>query len=99
MTLSGELLSKIQAAKDEVIAAGIYLGRRQYHVALSGMSAHGVSDDLLICARHGPDKEALKAEDLVVCELSGRKVDGATAAGRLADRSSGKPPLVLHGAE
>ena len=44
-------------------------------------------------------KEALKAEDLVVCELSGRKVDGATAAVRLADRSSGKPPLVLHGAE
>jgi hypothetical protein len=32
------------------------------------MSAHGVSDGLLICTCHGADKEALKAEDLVVCE-------------------------------
>ena len=77
MTLSGELLSKIQAAKDEVIAAGIYLGRRQYHVALSGNVSARVSDDLLICTRHGADKEALKPDDLVVCDLSGRKLGGA----------------------
>lgn len=51
------------------------------------MSAHGVSADLLICTRHGADKEALKAGDLVVCELRGRELDGATAAVRLADRS------------
>jgi L-fuculose-phosphate aldolase len=36
-----------------------------------------LSNDLLICTRHGADKEALTPEDLVVCDLSGRKIEGA----------------------
>ena len=77
MILNVELLSKIESAKDEVIAAGNYLGRRQYHVGLAGNISARVAEDLLICTRHGADKEALRPDDLVLCDLSGRKLDGA----------------------
>ena len=77
MILNVELLAKIESAKDEVIAAGNYLGRRQYHVGLAGNISARVAEDLLICTRHGADKEALRPDDLVLCDLNGRKLDGA----------------------
>lgn len=76
MNLSGELLASIEAAKQEVVAASRYLGRRQYHVALAGNVSIRVSDRLLICTRHGADKETLTLDDLVMCDLSGAKLDG-----------------------
>ena len=76
MILNGELLSKIEFAKDEVIAAGRYLARRQYHVALGGNVSARVAEGVLVCTRHGADKESLTSDDLVVCDLSGRKLDG-----------------------
>jgi L-fuculose-phosphate aldolase len=76
MILNVELLSKIESAKDEVVAAGNYLGRRQYHVGLAGNISVRVAEDLLICTCHGADKEALRPDDLVLCDLSGRKLEG-----------------------
>jgi len=77
MILKGELLAKIASAKDQVIAAGMYLARRQYHVGLAGNISVRVAEDMLICTGRGTDKEALVPDDLVLCDLSGRKLDGA----------------------
>ena len=63
-----------------MIAAGRYLGRRQYHVALAGNVSARVSEDVLVCTRHGADKEALIQDDLVLCDMSGRKLDGTGEA-------------------
>jgi L-fuculose-phosphate aldolase len=78
--LNPELAAACEAAKSEVIAASRYLGRRQYHVALAGNVSARVSEDLLVCTRHGADKEALVEDDLVMCDMSGRKLDGAGEA-------------------
>lgn len=74
--LSPELAAAKRAAEREVIAAGRYLGRRQFHVALAGNLSARVSEDLLVCTRHGADKEMLGPQDLVLCDLDGRKLDG-----------------------
>ncbi len=80
MNLNLQLAAAYEAAKGEVIAAGRYLGRRQYHVALAGNVSARVSEDLLVCTRHGADKETLIEDDLVLCDMSGRKLDGAGEA-------------------
>ncbi len=80
MDLRPELAAAVEAAKLEVIAAGRYLGRRQYHVALAGNMSARVSEDLLVCTRHGADKEALGPRDLVLCDLAGRNLDGEGGA-------------------
>ncbi len=77
MMLNGELLAKIESAQNEIIAAGKYLGRRQYHVGLAGNISARVAEDLLICTRRGTEKEALVPDDMVLCDLGGRKLDGA----------------------
>jgi ribulose-5-phosphate 4-epimerase/fuculose-1-phosphate aldolase len=63
LTVSDELRREIRAATDDVVAASRLLGSRQYHVALAGNVSAQISDDLLICTRHGADKEVLKLED------------------------------------
>ena len=77
MTFSADLLASIEAAMQELVAAGRHLGRRQYHVALAGNISVRVSERIMICTRHGADKEALSSDDLVTCDLSGMKLDGA----------------------
>jgi L-fuculose-phosphate aldolase len=52
------------------------LGSRQYHVALAGNLSAKVSRDLLICTRHGADKESLSRDDFVLCDLDGHKLEG-----------------------
>jgi L-fuculose-phosphate aldolase len=76
MNAGEELLASIEAARKEIVAAGRYLGRRQYHVGLAGNISVRVSERLLVCTRHGADKEALNPDDLITCDLSGAKVDG-----------------------
>ena len=85
MVLNGELLAKIESAQNEIIAAGKYLGRRQFHVGLAGNISARVAEDLLICTRRGTEKEALVPDDMVLCDLSGRKLSGA-----------GEPTSELH---
>jgi L-fuculose-phosphate aldolase len=80
VNLKAELVAACEAAKSEVIAAARYLGRRQYHVALAGNVSARVSENLLVCTRHGADKESLIQDDLVLCDMSGRKLDGAGEA-------------------
>jgi L-fuculose-phosphate aldolase len=74
---SGSIRSAIEAASAEVIAASRFLGRRQYHVALAGNVSARAPDELLVCTRHGADKEELTVADLVVCDRNGRKIEGA----------------------
>jgi L-fuculose-phosphate aldolase len=76
MDLSPEVSSRIETAKDEIIAAGRFLGSRQYHVGLAGNISARVSENLLISTRHGADKEALDREELILCDLAGRKLAG-----------------------
>ena len=76
MTIQGELRAKIEFAKSEVIAAGKYLARRQYHVGLAGNISARVGEDLLVCTCRATDKEALTGDDLALCDLDGRKLDG-----------------------
>jgi L-fuculose-phosphate aldolase len=59
-----------------IIEAGRYLAARHYHAALAGNLSARISEDLLLCTRHGADKGALTAEDLIVCDLDGRKIEG-----------------------
>jgi len=47
-----------------------------YHAALAGNVSVRVSEDLLLCTRHGADKGSLTPEDLVLCDFSGRKIEG-----------------------
>lgn len=80
VNLSPELVTACEAAKQAVIAASRYLGRRQYHVALAGNISARVSGELLVCTCHGADKETLRREELVLCDLAGRKLEGAGEA-------------------
>src|ERR1017187_2601650 len=75
--LSGEVRSRIETAIEEAIAAGAYLATRQYHVALAGNISVRVTPDLLICTRHGADKEFLTRDDFVLCNSLGQKMGGA----------------------
>jgi L-fuculose-phosphate aldolase len=75
--LNAEVRSKIEAAIEQAIAAGAYLATRQYHVALAGNISARVSPDLLICTRHGADKEFLTRDDFVLCNSHGQKIEGA----------------------
>ena len=77
MILKGELLEKIEYAKSQMIAAGRYLGRLQYHVGLAGNISARVAEDLLVCTCRWTDKEELGRDDFVLCDLNGHKVDGA----------------------
>jgi L-fuculose-phosphate aldolase len=76
MEISRKLRAAIDAAGDEVIAAGRFLGRRQYHVALAGNISSRVTDQLLVCTRHGADKEKLTRADLVLCDMDGARIEG-----------------------
>jgi L-fuculose-phosphate aldolase len=71
-----DLQARIDAVKQEVISAGRFLGGRRYHVALAGNISARVSKDLIVCTPHGADKENLRAEELLVCDLAGRIVAG-----------------------
>jgi L-fuculose-phosphate aldolase len=62
--------------KSGIVAVGRRLASLQYHAALAGNISARISDSLLICTRHGADKGALTADDLVICDLDGRKVEG-----------------------
>lgn len=76
MDLSPDLAAACEFAKRQVVAAGRYLGKRQYHVALAGNISARISEDLLVCTRHGADKETLCDSDLVLCDMQGRKLGG-----------------------
>ena len=76
MIIPGELRAKIESAKGEVIAAGHYLARRQFHVGLAGNISARVAENRLICTCRATDKEALTSDDLALCDLDGRKVEG-----------------------
>lgn len=72
-------IPNLDAVIAEVIEVGRYLASCQYHAALAGNISTRISDDLLLCTRHGADKGALTADDLVICDLAGNKVNGQGA--------------------
>jgi ribulose-5-phosphate 4-epimerase/fuculose-1-phosphate aldolase len=76
MDLNPEVTSRVDATKDEVIAAGRFLGSRRYHAALAGNISARVTEELIVCTRHGAGKEALEHDGLILCELTGRQFAG-----------------------
>lgn len=66
----------LERFKRELIEAARYSAGLGYHAALAGNVSVRVSEDLLICTRHGADKGSLTPDDLVLCDLSGEKIEG-----------------------
>lgn len=64
------------AAKKEIIETGSYLAARHYHAGLAGNISARISGDYLLCTRHGADKGALRPDDIIICDLDGKKVSG-----------------------
>ena len=77
MSVAPTAIPNLDFVKSEIIQVAQYLASRQYHAALAGNLSARVAEDLLICTRHGADKSALTTDDLVICDLSGRKVEGS----------------------
>lgn len=67
---------ELTAAENEIIKAGSYLASRNYHAALAGNISFRVNEDCVACTRHGADKGALGAEDIVLCGMDGSKIGG-----------------------
>jgi len=68
--------SQLRSAQTELIKAATYLAARHYHGALAGNVSLRVSSGHILCTRHGADKGALTADDLVITDLDGNKVSG-----------------------
>ena len=64
------------AAENEIIRAGSYLASRNYHAALAGNISFRISEDCILCTRHGADKGTLVADDIVLCGMDGNKIGG-----------------------
>lgn len=67
---------ELTAAENEIRKIGNYLASRQYHAALAGNISFRISEDCVLCTRHGADKGALNAEDIVMCAMDGSKIGG-----------------------
>src|SRR5581483_5756794 len=76
MSVARMTVPKLEFIQSELIDVAGYLASRQYHAALAGNLSARVGPDLMICTRHGAEKCALSPDDLVLCDLSGRKIDG-----------------------
>jgi L-fuculose-phosphate aldolase len=75
--LSDQIPSEVlTAAEQEIIKIGSYLSNRYFHAALAGNISLRVSNDYVLCTRHGADKGDLSADDLVLCGLDGKKISG-----------------------
>jgi L-fuculose-phosphate aldolase len=66
----------LKTVKAELIEVGNYLGRCGYHAALAGNISARVGKDRLICTTSGSDKCNLRVTDLVLCDLSGKVIEG-----------------------
>ncbi len=64
------------AAEKEISKIGSYLSTRHYHAALAGNISFRVSQDCVLCTRHGADKGALAPDDIVLCGMDGKKIAG-----------------------
>jgi L-fuculose-phosphate aldolase len=70
-------VEKRKSAEQDIIKFGSYLATRHYHAALSGNISMRISEDCILCTRHGADKGALSIDDIVVCSMDGKKVGGS----------------------
>jgi L-fuculose-phosphate aldolase len=67
---------QLTAAENEIIRVGSHLASREYHAALAGNISFRISEDCILCTRHGADKGALSSEDIVLCAMDGSKIGG-----------------------
>jgi L-fuculose-phosphate aldolase len=73
----GQISSEgLTAAEKEIIKIGSYLAARHFHAALAGNISFRISENSILCTRHGADKGDLSTEDLVLCAMDGKKIDG-----------------------
>ncbi len=68
---------ELRAAEKEIFKIGSYLANRHYHAALSGNISFRISEDRVLCTRHGADKGNLSEDDIVICSMTGKKVGGS----------------------
>lgn len=64
------------AAREALIEVSRYLAGCGFHAALAGNLSARLSEDCLICTRTGANKHRLQLSDLLLCDLSGRPVEG-----------------------
>ena len=76
MKLPETVVRDMDLAKAEIVAVGRYLASRHYHAALAGNISARIDRDFLLCTCHGADKGSLTFDDLVLCDLDGKKLDG-----------------------
>jgi len=76
MKLPETVVRDLDLAKAEIVAVGRYLASRHYHAALAGNISARIDRDFLLCTCHGADKGSLTFDDLVLCDLNGKKLDG-----------------------
>jgi L-fuculose-phosphate aldolase len=67
---------ELTAAENEISKIGNYLATRHFHAALAGNISFRISEDCVLCTRHGADKGDLSADDLVLCGMDGKKISG-----------------------
>jgi len=72
----GNASAAITAAENGIIKTGCYLSARHYHAALAGNISARISEDCVLCTRHGADKGALTRDDLIFCDMDGKKISG-----------------------
>src|SRR3972149_4340499 len=77
MKLPETVVRDLDLAKAEIVAVGCYLASRHYHAALAGNISARIDRDFLLCTCHGADKGSLTFDDLVLCDLDGKKLDGS----------------------
>src|SRR5581483_10067228 len=73
---NGQNSPQISAARRSIIEVARHLGALHYHAAFAGNLSVRISEDRILCTRHGADKSKLGAKDLVICDMNGNKVSG-----------------------
>jgi len=76
MKLSRDEARDLDVLEQTIVEVGSYLAGRDYHAALAGNISARISENTLVCTRHGANKGALTPGDLVVCDLDGNKLGG-----------------------
>jgi L-fuculose-phosphate aldolase len=66
----------LRDAQQQLIEAGNYLAGCGFHAGLAGNLSVRVGEDRILCTGSGVRKIALATNDLILCDLSGKVIDG-----------------------
>ena len=66
-----------EIARRDIVHYGRKLGKSGFHAALAGNISARIGEDRLMCTSAGCDKRDLQDDDLVVCDLGGKLIEGS----------------------